>query len=227
MWLPLGSREEPTLHQGDSGQGISNPAYDFFLAFRLAFVWATKSEAELHAVRGLRLLQVQNLAAAELNPSSAEGEYDLAIVQSVSGFANQALGTLEVGVKKLPHDARHYREYAALETRRAESGDGVAETRAYEALHKALSLDNGLVRSHFLLGWLELKNNHIGPAVSELETAAKLDPQDSNVHLTLSRAYAPPGAKDKAAKELATYTTFAQGELQAGRGRVPVAFRRW
>ena len=165
--------------------------------------------------------------AAELNPGSPEANYDLAIIQSIAGFGEQAQETLERGIKKFPRDAPHYQEYAALEIQRAGGGDAGAEARAYEALHKALSLDSSLAQAHFLLGKLELKNNHTGPAVSELETAAKIDPADASVHQVLSRAYARLGAQDKAAKELATYKTCAQSELQAGRGRVPVALRRW
>ena len=165
--------------------------------------------------------------AAELNSASPEANYDLAIIQSIAGFGKQALETLERGIKKFPRDAPQYQEYAALEIQRGEGGDAGAEARAYEALHRALSLDSSLAQAHFLLGKLELKNNHTGPAVSELETAAKIDPANASVHQVLSRAYARLGAQDKAAKELATYKACAQSELHAGRGRVPVALRRW
>lgn len=165
--------------------------------------------------------------AAELNSASPEANYDLAIIQSIAGFGQQALETLERGITEFPRDAPHYQEYAALEIQHAEGGDAGAETRAYEALHKALSLDSGLARAHLLLGRLDLKNSHLGPAVSELESAAKINPADASVHQALSRAYARLGEQDKAAKELATYKTRAQSELQAGRGRVPVELRRW
>ncbi len=165
--------------------------------------------------------------AAELNSASPEANYDLAIIQSIAGFGKPALETLERGIKKFPRDAPHFQEFAALEIQRGESGDAGAEARAYEALHRALSLDNGLARAHFLLGKLELRNNRTNQAVTELEAAAKLDPADANVHLALSRAYTRLGAPDKAAKELATYKASAERELQAGRGRVPVALRRW
>jgi Flp pilus assembly protein TadD len=165
--------------------------------------------------------------AVELNPNSPEANYDLAIIQSIAGFANDALGTLQRGIKKFPRDAPHYQEYASLEIQQAEGGDAGAEARAYEALHKALSLDNSLAQAHLLLGKLELKNNRVEQAVSELETAAKLDPHDAAIHLALSRAYARLGVPDKAAKELATYKNFAQAELQGGRGRTPVALRPW
>ena len=165
--------------------------------------------------------------AAELNPGSPEANYDLGIIQSVSGFANQALETFERGSKNFPRDALHFQESAALEIQRAEGGDAGAEARAYEALHRALSLDNGLAQAHLLLGRLELKNNHIGSAVSELETAAKLDPHDANIHLALSRAYARLGANNKASAELVAYKTSAQSALKAGRGRVPMSLRRW
>jgi tetratricopeptide (TPR) repeat protein len=165
--------------------------------------------------------------AVELDPDSPQATYDLAVIQTVAGFANDALGTLQRGIKKFPRDALHYQEYASLEMQRAEGGDAGAETRAYEALHKALSLDDSLAQARLLLGKLELKNNRTLQAVSELETAAKLDPYDAAVHLALSRAYARMGVPDKAAKELANYKNSAHAELQGGRGRAPVALRSW
>jgi Flp pilus assembly protein TadD len=165
--------------------------------------------------------------AVELNPKSPEANYDLAVIQSLAGFTDDALATLERGIVKFPGDALHYQEYASLEVQRAEGGDAGAEARAYEALHKALSLDNGLAKPHVLLGRLELKNNRVEQAVRELETAAKLDPHDGTIHLALSRAYTRWGVADKAAKELETYKNSAQAELQGGRGRIPVALRPW
>ena len=165
--------------------------------------------------------------AAELNLDSPQANYDLAMVQSIAGFADNALGTLERGIRRFPRDPLHYQEYASLEAQRGEAGDARAEARAYDALHKALSLDNSLARAHLLLGKLELKNNRTVQAVSELETAAKLDPHDAAIHLALSRAYARMGVRDKAAKELETYKNSAQAELQGGRGRAPVALRSW
>jgi len=165
--------------------------------------------------------------AVELRPESPEANYDLAVVQSLAGFSGEALRTLELGIKKFSRDAAHYQEYASLEVQRAEGGDAAAETRAYEALHKALALDNRLAKSHELLGRLELKNNRVAAAVKELETAARLDPRDGATHQALSRAYARLGARDKSASELEIYQRLSQAELQAGHGRAPVALRRW
>jgi Flp pilus assembly protein TadD len=165
--------------------------------------------------------------AVELKPDSPQANYDLAVIQSIGGFGHDALETLQRGIKKFPRDAPHFQEYASLEIQQAEAGDAGAEARAYDALHKALLLDGRLARAHLLLGRLELKNNRIERAVTELEAAAKLDPRDASVHQALWRAYARSGAPDKAAKELASYKQFAQAELQGGRGRAPVALRPW
>jgi len=171
---------------------------------------------------------VQSLSrAVELNPESSEANYDLATVQSIAGFGGDALETLEAGMKRFPRDALHYQAYASLEVPRAEGGDAAAETRAYEALHKALSLDGKLAEAHVLLARLELKNGRVESAVRDLETAAKLDPHDPPVHQTLSRAYARLGASEKAAMELATYKKLAQTQLRGGGGRAPIALRPW
>ena len=131
------------------------------------------------------------------------------------------------GIKKFPHDAQHYQEYASFEVQHGEAGDAGAEARAYEALHRAVSLDNSLPKPHLLLGRLELKNNRVEQAVSELETAAKLDPHDPTIHLVLSRAYARLGEADKAAKEAAAFKNAAQAELRSGRPRTRATLRRW
>jgi len=165
--------------------------------------------------------------AVELNPQSPEANFNLAMMQLAAGFADDALATLERGIKKFPDDAQHYQEYASFEVEHAEGGDAEAEARAYEALHRAMSLDNGLAKPHVLLGRLELKNNRVEQAASELETAAKLDPKDGLTHLLLSRAYNRLGAADKAAKEAAAYQTFAQAEVQSSRLRSRATLRRW
>jgi Flp pilus assembly protein TadD len=94
-------------------------------------------------------------------------------------------------------------------------------------LHRAVSLDKSLAKPHLLLGRLELKNNRLEQAVSELETAATLDPHDATVHLVLSRAYARLGEADKAAKEAAAFKNTTQPELRSGRPRTRATLRRW
>jgi Flp pilus assembly protein TadD len=165
--------------------------------------------------------------AVELNPQSPEANFNLAMIQLAAGFADDALATLERGIKKLPDDAQHYQEYASFQVERAEGGDAGAEARAYDALHRAISLDNGLAKSHLLLGRLELKNNRVERAVSELDTAAKLDPKDGLTHLLLSRAYTRLGKPDQTAKEAAIYKNSAQAEVRSGRLRTRSTLRRW
>jgi len=165
--------------------------------------------------------------AVELNPDSPEANFNLAMIQFAAGIPDAARATLERGIKKFPHDAQHYQEYASFEVQLAEAGDAGAEARAYEALHRAVSLDKSLAKPHLLLGRLELKNNRVEQAVSELETAATLDPHDATVHLVLSRAYARLGEADKAAKEAAAFKNTTQPELRSGRPRTRATLRRW
>jgi Flp pilus assembly protein TadD len=165
--------------------------------------------------------------AVELNPESPEANFNLAMIQFAAGIPDDARATLERGIKKFPHDAQHYQEYASFEVQRAEEGDTGAEARAYEALHRAVYLDKSLAKPHLLLGRLELKNNRVVQAVSELESAATLDPHDATVHLVLSRAYARLGEADKAAKEAAAFKNTTQPELQGGRPRTRATLRRW
>jgi tetratricopeptide (TPR) repeat protein len=165
--------------------------------------------------------------ARELNPNSPEANYDLAMVQNLAGFTQDALRTLERGTKTFPGDALHFQEYATLLIPLAEGGDAGAESRAYAALRTALHLDNSLSESHYLLGRLEIKDNEPDKAASELEIAARLDPQNAIIHLNLSRAYTRLGMPDKAAKEIEIYQNSAKNQLKGGRGRVGAGLRHW
>ncbi|MGO8793161.1 MAG: tetratricopeptide repeat protein [Terriglobia bacterium] len=165
--------------------------------------------------------------ACELNPKSPEANYDLAVVQNLAGFTQDALRTLERGTKAFPRDALHFQEYATLLVPLAEGGDAGAEARAYSALNTAVHLDNSLAESQYLLGRLEMKDNEPAKAASELEIAARLDPQNAIIHLHLSRAYSRLGTPDKAAKEMEIYQNSVKNPLTGGRGRIGVGLRHW
>jgi len=181
-------------------------------------------EALKHFAAAVRLLDsIPSLT--KQHPESMD-----ALAQSYYQLKNQPAarqtlrGLLQVNA---PPEAQHYQQYASFQVERAEGGDARAEARAYDALHRAISLDNSLARSHLLLGRLELKNNRVEQAVSELETAAKLDPKDGLTHLLLSRAYTRLDKPDEAAKEAAIYKSSAQAEVRSGRLRTRSTLRRW
>jgi Flp pilus assembly protein TadD len=165
--------------------------------------------------------------AVELNPASPQADYDLAIIQSLAGFTDDSLATLERGMRKFPRDAPHYEEFASLEIPRAEANVAGAKSQAYEALYKALALDKNLARAHLLLGRLELNDHQAVQAVGELETAARLDPTNTEARLLLSRAYTRLGKQVMASEELAKYKKSSEAELKEGRGRTPATLRRW
>jgi tetratricopeptide (TPR) repeat protein len=165
--------------------------------------------------------------AVELNPDSPEANYDLAMVQSIAGFTEAAMHTLEGGTKRFPRDAPQYEAYASFLVNRAEAGDAAAEARAASLLNSAISLDSSLPQAHYLLGRLELKSNKADEAARELELAAKLDPRSAKVHFALSRAYHRLGREEIAARELKVYEDFAKEELKKGRGRTGINLRRW
>lgn len=185
-------------------------------------------QGSAQANRGFLTDAVKSFARArELNPNSPEANYDLAVVQNLAGFTQDALRTLERGTKTFPQDALHFQEYATLLYPLAEGGDAGAEARAYAALNTAVRLDNSLSDSHYLLGRLEMQDHQPGKAAAELEIAARLAPENAIVHLHLSRAYARLGMADKAAQEIETYQNSAKNPLKADRGRVGVGLRHW
>jgi Flp pilus assembly protein TadD len=185
-------------------------------------------QGSAQANRGLLTDAVKSFErAVALKPDSPEANYNLALVQNLAGFPQDALRTLERGTKTFPRDALHFQEYAALLIPLAEGGDAGAESRAYAALGTALHIDNSLSESHYLLGRLELKDNEPGKAARELEMAAQLDPKNGIIHLNLSRAYTRLGMPDKAATEIEIYKNSAKNEIKGGRARTGVGLRHW
>jgi tetratricopeptide (TPR) repeat protein len=154
----------------------------------------------------------------KLKPDSPEAGYDLAMVQSVAGFKREAMETLERGIQRFPRDAMHYQAYASFLVDLAEGGDAAAEAHALSVLHTAIFLDGTLSEPHYLLGRLDLKENHVNEAVKEFEFAAKLTPRSGKIHWALSRAYRRLGLKDKAENELDIYKDCAKEELKRRKG---------
>lgn len=143
--------------------------------------------------------------ATELNPTSAEANFNLARVQAMAGMTKEAEATFERGIKRFPKDAPTYQEYALMLLKLAEAGDGAAESRAIALLKTAISLDPTLAEPHYQLGNLWLRENRTAEALQELEAAAKLDPNDAKAHYALSRAFRHLGRNDQAARELEVY----------------------
>ncbi len=83
--------------------------------------------------------------------------------------------------------------------------DSAAESRAVSLLEKALALDNSLAEAHYELGKFLLGRDKVNEALPHLEAAAKLDPENSKIHLALATAYRRVGRAEDAAQELQVF----------------------
>jgi Flp pilus assembly protein TadD len=143
--------------------------------------------------------------AAELKPDSPEANFKLARMQWVAGMDKEAEATFEQGLQRFPQDALTYQEYALMLLKRAESGDKAAEARAVSLLMRAITLDKSLSEPHYQLGKLWLDKGKTTEALQELQTAAKLNPEEAKTHFALSRAYRHQGHSDQAETERALF----------------------
>ncbi|HWW73967.1 MAG TPA: tetratricopeptide repeat protein [Pyrinomonadaceae bacterium] len=91
--------------------------------------------------------------------------------------------------------------------RRREFADGLPYAE------QAVNLSPHLALAHYLLGSLLLGAGTTARAVAELETAARLMPDEPRIHYALSQAYERAGRKDDARRALAAFSRLkAQSE---------------
>jgi len=71
---------------------------------------------------------------------------------------------------------------------------------------KAVKLDSRSPLGHYLLGSLLLENDQTAQAITELETAGRLAPNEPKIYFALARAYARANRQKDAATARATFT---------------------
>jgi Flp pilus assembly protein TadD len=142
------------------------------------------------------------LQAVKLDPNSPKALLGLAIAQEREGKIQDAQGTFEKGIRQFPGYAVLYQEYGKMLLIFRGDDPEASEAHAVSLLSKALALDNTLAVAHFELGNLALSKGQLEQAVTQLEAAAKLSPDDSRTHYALSRAYRRLGRVEDADREL-------------------------
>lgn len=93
----------------------------------------------------------------------------------------------------------------------------LADDRAAEALEplrKAAASSHATSEAHELLGLAYSKMERNNEAATELETAIRLDPKSSRLHLMLARIYRSLGDTAKAASEQARYSELKASSAQ-------------
>ena len=145
------------------------------------------------------------LQAVKLDPTSPKALLGLALAQQREGKAKEAQATFEKGIRQFPRHAVFYQEYGKmLLIFRGDDPEG-SEAHAIALLSRAVALDNSLADPHFELGNLALSKGRLEEAVTQLEAAAKLRPDDSKTHYALSRAYRRLGRMEDADRELKAF----------------------
>ncbi|MDE2965222.1 MAG: tetratricopeptide repeat protein [Acidobacteriota bacterium] len=150
--------------------------------------------------------------ALEINPDSAKANLGLAIAQRTAGSREDAAATFEKGIRKFPDHGAHYQEYGLMLLKAAETGDDGALKRAVDLLQKSVELDASLPVAHYQLGRLALERDRAGEALPHLETAARLNPDQSRVHYLLARAYRRLGRGEEARSHLKTFRRMKAAE---------------
>lgn len=164
-------------------------------AYCLKGLAETKLSQPLDAVRSYA-------QAVKLDPSDPKALLGLALAQEAEAETQDAAATFELAIRQFPRDAVFYQEYGKMLLVFRGDNPSASEAQAVSLLTKALALDNTLAEAHYALGSLALSKGQLQQAVPQLETAAKLHPDDSKAHYALSRAYRRLGRAEDADREL-------------------------
>jgi tetratricopeptide (TPR) repeat protein len=163
--------------------------------------------------------------AVELDPNNPRAVLGLALTQWNMDRNDEAEKTFEEGVRKFPQDGFFLLKYALflLNAPGERGADQVA--RMKNLLKKSEELDGSMAETHFQLGNLAMSENNYDEAITELQTAAKLDPELSKVHLTLSRVYRRAGREADADRETALHRKLKQKEEQSADANAAIGTR--
>lgn len=139
--------------------------------------------------------------AAKLKDSPG-AKRDLATAEWRAGMHDRAISTFEQAMRQFPRDARTYQVYGAL---LLEDASPENKGRAVNLLKHALALDGAAVEPRYELANLELADGNPRQALTYLEKAIQLDPNDSRLHFVLSRVYRRLGREADGNKETEIY----------------------
>jgi len=175
-------------------------------------VLSTKGSIELK-------LQYFNEAAASYEKAailkdSAEVKRGLATAQWRAGMRERAVSTFELAMRQFPRDAQTYAVYGTL---LVDDGSPQNKARAVDLLKHALALDNSAVEPRYQLANLELADGNPQQAMQYLESAIKLDPNDSRLHFALGRVYRRLGRDSDANQETEIYEKLKAAERPGAR----------
>lgn len=111
------------------------------------------------------------------------------------------------------HEGYYYKGAAILEGQ-TDPIDSAAAKVARESLEKSIRLDPKFVDSRVALGSLLYRTGNIEQGIAELKRAATMDPEGSQAHWHLAKAYGKAGLLDKRGAELLLWQTRHDKEEQ-------------
>lgn len=152
--------------------------------------------------------------AVELDPNYPRAVLGLALTQWNMDRNDDAARSFEEGLRKFPRDGFFLLKYALFLLNAPGERGPEQVARIKNLLKKSEELDGSMAETHFQLGNLAMRENNFEEAMSELQTAAKLDPDLSKVHLALSRVYRRAGREQDAEAETALHRKLKEKEEQ-------------
>jgi tetratricopeptide (TPR) repeat protein len=141
--------------------------------------------------------------------NSVETQRGLAIAQWKAGMRERSATTFDRAIRQFPRDSQTYQDYGVL---LLEDGSPETKIRGVELLKHVLELDDAAVEPRYQLANLELTDGNPKRALPYLESAVKLDPNDSRLHFALSRAYRRLNRDAEAGRETEIYQKLKAAE---------------
>jgi len=163
--------------------------------------------------------------AVELDPNNPRAVLGLALTQWNMDRNDEAARTFDEGVRKFPQDGFFLLKYALFLLNAPGERGAEQLARIRNLLKKSAELDSSMAETHFQLGNLAMSENNYDEAITELQNAAKLDPELSKVHLTLSRVYRRAGREADADKETALHRKLKEKEEQGADANAAIGTR--
>ena len=180
------------------------------------------NSAHLHYQRGIFLALLDDLDAGEKDFDQARGlapETDIAFLAATQkamfeGDVLEAVRAAREGIKKGRHDHVLLTLLGEALLRSGIAPGQPEFTEAQEALEKAVAERPNYAGSQLALGKLILLDNRAGDAISHLETARQLDPNNASVYFNLAAAYRRRGDLQQAQNMLAVLAKLNQAQAE-------------